>query len=85
MSELQKELLSMIIIFNDETLKPLKQLLENKLDEELLKIDSTTNIKELTINEKIDLLKSIQILNDSTSTISYEEALKSLGLEDDTL
>lgn len=85
MSELQKELLSMIIIFNDETLKPLKQLLENKLDEELLKIDSTTNIKGLTINEKIDLLKSIQILNDSTSTISYEEALKSLGLEDDTL
>lgn len=85
MSELQKELLSMIIIFNDETLEPLKQLLENKLDEELLKIDSTANINTLTINEKIDLLKSIQILNNSSSTISYEEALKLLDLEDDTL
>ena len=36
MSDLQKEILNMVIIFNDETLLSIKTLLENLLDNELL-------------------------------------------------
>ena len=58
MSDLQREILSMVIIFNDETLSSIKPLLEKLLDSELLKIDTNANIKEMDIYDKIDTLKT---------------------------
>ena len=78
MSDLQKEILNMIILFNDETLSSIKPLLEKILDDQLLKIDSNANIKEMDIYDKIDTLKAVVSLSDSTPTISYEDALKEL-------
>ena len=85
MSELQKEILNMVIIFNDETLSSIKPLLEKLLDVELLKIDSNANIKEMDIYDKIDALKAVASLSDNSTTISYEDALKDLGLAGDCL
>lgn len=85
MSDLQKEILNMVIIFNDETLSSIKPLLEKLLDNELLKIDSNANISEMDIYDKIDTLKAIASLKDTTPTISYEDALKELGLDGDSL
>lgn len=84
MSDLQKEILNMVIIFNDETLLSIKTLLENLLDNELLKIDSNTNLKEMDIYDKIDVFKALNSLKDST-TISYDNALKELGLDGDAV
>ena len=85
MSELQKEILNMVIIFNDETLSSIKPLLEKLLDIELLKIDSNANIKEMDIYDKIDALKAVASLSNNSTTISYEDALKELELEGDCL
>ena len=85
MSELQKEILNMVIIFNDETLSSIKPLLEKLLDVELLKIDSNANLKEMDIYDKIDTLKAVASLRDNSPSISYEDALKELGLEGDCL
>lgn len=88
MSDLQREILSMVIIFNDETLSSIKPLLEKILDSELLKTDANANIKEMDIYDKIDALKavaSLSDLSDNSPTISYEQALKELGLEGDCL
>lgn len=85
MSELQKEILNMVIIFNDETLSSIKPLLEKLLDVELLKIDSNANIKEMDIYDKIDALKAVASLSDNSPTISFADALKELGLEGDCL
>ena len=75
MSDLQREILSMVIIFNDETLSSIKPLLEKLLDNELLKIDSNANIKEMDIYDKIDTLKAVASLSDNSPTISYEDAI----------
>lgn len=83
MSDLQKEILNMVIIFNDETLSSIKPLLEKLLDDELLKIDSNANIKEMDIYDKIDVLKAVNSLNDTSPRISYEYVLKELGLDGD--
>lgn len=83
MSDLQKEILNMVIIFNDETLSSIKPLLEKLLDDELLKIDSNANIKEMDIYDKIDTLKSVASLDSNSPTISYEDVLKELGLDGD--
>ena len=83
MSDLQKEILNMVIIFNDETLSSIKPLLEKLLDSELLKIDSNANIKEMDIYDKIDALKAVASLSDNSPIISYEDALKELGLDGD--
>lgn len=83
MSDLQKEILNMVIIFNDETLSSIKPLLEKLLDDELLKIDSNANIKEMDIYDKIDVLKAVNSLNDTSPRISYEDVLKELGLDGD--
>ena len=85
MSDLQREILNMIIIFNDETLSSIKPLLEKLLDTELLKLDSNANIKEMDIYDKIDTLKAVASLNDNSPTISYEDALRELGLDGDCL
>ncbi len=85
MSDLQKEILNMIIIFNDETLSSIKPLLEKLLDTELLKLDSNANIKEMDIYDKIDTLKAVASLKDNSPTISYEDALRELGLDGDCL
>jgi len=68
MSDLQKEILNMVIIFNDETLSSIKPLLEKLLDSELLKIDSNANIIEMDIYDKIDTLKAVASLNDNSPT-----------------
>ena len=73
MSDLQREILSMVIIFNDETLSSIKPLLEKLLDSELLKIDANANIKEMDIYDKIDALKALASLSDNSPTISYED------------
>ena len=83
MSDLQRQILSMVIIFNEDTLSALRPILETKLDEELLKIDPNANIKEMDIYDKIDTLKAISTLNENTPNISYEDALKELGLDGD--
>lgn len=85
MSELQKELLNIIILFDNDTLQSLKPLLEQKLNNEILKIDSNANITEMDIYDKIDILKAYKTLNDQTPTISYEEALKELGIGGDVI
>ena len=85
MSDLQREILNMVIIFNDETLSSIKPLLEKLLDSELLKIDANANIKEMDIYDKIDTLKAVASLSNNSPTISYEDALKQLGLEGDCL
>lgn len=85
MSELQKEILNMVMIFNDETLSSIKPLLEKLLDVELLKIDSNANIKEMDIYDKIDALKAIASLRDNSPSISFEDALKELRLDGDCL
>ena len=58
MSDLQKELVNMIILFDNETLLSVKPMLEKILDEELLKIDKNANIKEMDLYDKIDVLKA---------------------------
>ena len=83
MSDLQKEILNMVIIFNDDTLLSIKPLLEKLLDTELLKLDPNANIKEMDIYDKIDTLKAVNLLKDKSPTISYKDALKELGLEGD--
>lgn len=85
MSELQKELLNIIILFDNDTLQSLKPLLEQKLNNEILKIDSNANINEMDIYDKIDILRAYKTLNDKTPTISYEEALRELGIGGDVL
>lgn len=75
MSDLQKELVSLIVLFDHETLLSVKPLLEAILDEELLKIDKNANIKEMDLCDKIDVLKANKILNDGEPTVSYQEAL----------
>lgn len=85
MSDLQKEILNMVIIFNDDTLLSIKPLLEKLLDTELLKLDSNANIKDMDIYDKIDTLKAVNSLNDNSPTISYNDALKELGLDGDLL
>ena len=45
MSELQKEILNMVIVFNNDTLLSVKPLLEKLLDSEILRIDSNANLK----------------------------------------
>ena len=82
MSELQKEILNMIIIFDNNTLLSVKPILEKLLDEEILRIDSNAKINEMDINDKIDTLKAVKELNTDT-TISYEEALKLLNIGGD--
>lgn len=73
MSDLQREILNMVIIFNDERLSSIKPLLEKLLDSELLKIDANANIKEMDIYDKIDALKAVASLSDNSPTISYED------------
>lgn len=75
MSDLQKEILNMVIIFNDDTLLSIKPLLEKLLDTELLKLDPNANIKEMDIYDKIDTLKAVNLLKDKSPTISYTDAL----------
>ena len=85
MSELQKEILSMVVLFDNDTLVSVKPLLENLLDAELLKLDQNANLKDMDIYDKIDTLKAIKILNSNSTTISYEEALNYLSLESDEI
>ncbi len=85
MSELQKEILNMVIVFNNDTLLSVKPLLEKLLDSEILRIDSNANLKEMDIYDKIDILKSIRILNTDSSNISYENAINELGLDGDEI
>lgn len=82
MSELQKEILSMIIILDNDTLLSMKPLLEKLLDTEILKLDSNANISQMDVYEKISVLKATRVLNDNTPTISYEDALKILGVDE---
>ena len=83
MSDLQKELVNMIILFDNETLLSVKPMLEKILDEELLKIDKNANIKEMDLYDKIDVLKANKTLNNNEPTITYEEALKELNIGGD--
>jgi len=83
MSELQKEILSMVIMFDNDILLSMKPLLEKLLDSELLKLDATVNLESMDIYDKIDTLKAVKVLNNNSSNISYDEALKQLGLESD--
>jgi len=83
MSELQKEILSMVIMFDNDILLSMKPLLEKLLDSELLKLDATVNLESMDIYDKIDTLKAVKILNNNSSNISYNEVLKQLGLESD--
>lgn len=76
MSDLQKELVNMIILFDNETLLSVKPLLEKILDEELLKIDKNANLKEMDLYDKIDVLRANKILENNEPTISLEKALK---------
>ncbi len=85
MSELQKEILNMVIVFNNDTLLSVKPLLEKLLDTEILRIDSNANLKEMDIYDKIDVLKSIRILNTDSSNISYKDAINELGLDGDEI
>ncbi len=85
MSELQKEILNMVIVFNNDTLLSVKPLLEKLLDAEILRIDSNANLKEMDIYDKIDVLKSIRILNTDSSNISYKDAINELGLDGDEI
>lgn len=85
MSELQKEILNMVIVFNNDTLLSVKPLLEKLLDAEILRIDSNANLKEMDIYDKIDVLKSIRILNTDFSNISYKDAINELGLDGDEI
>lgn len=85
MSELQKEILNMVIVFNNDTLLSVKPLLEKLLDSEILRIDSNANLKEMDIYDKIDILKSMRILNTDSSNISYENAINELGLDGDEI
>lgn len=85
MSELQKEILNMVIVFNNDTLLSVKPLLEKLLDSEILRIDSNANLKEMDIYDKIDVLKSIRILNTDSSNISYKNAINELGLDGDEI
>lgn len=85
MSELQKEILSMIIVFDNETLTSIKPLLEKLLDEELLRIDKHANIKDMDIYDKIDTIKAVKILNSNSENISYEEVIKQLRLDGDVI
>lgn len=85
MSELQKEILNMVIVFNNDTLLSVKPLLEELLDTEILRIDSNANLKEMDIYDKIDVLKSIRILNADSSNISYKDAINELGLDGDEI
>lgn len=84
MSEIQKEILNMVIIFDNETLVSMKPLLEKLLDNEILKIDSTAEINEMSIYDKIDVLKAIKNLN-KDNNISYNKAIKLLGLDGDDI
>lgn len=83
MSEIQKEILNMIIVFDNDTLTSIRPLLEKLLDEELLRIDKDANLKDMDIYDKIDTLKAVKILNSNSNTMSYEEAIKQLGLDGD--
>lgn len=83
MSELQKEILSMVIMFDNDILLSMKPLLEKLLDSELLKLDATVNLESMDIYDKIDTLKAVKVLNNNSSNISYDKALKQLGLESD--
>lgn len=85
MSELQKEILNMVIVFNNDTLLSVKPLLEKLLDAEILRIDSNANLKEMDIYDKIDVLKSIRILNTDSLNISYKDAINELGLDGDEI
>ncbi len=85
MSELQKQIISMLVVFDNDTLLSVKPLLEKLLDNEILKLDPNANIKEMDIYDKIDTLKAIQILTNKEKTISYEEAIKQLGLGGDII
>ncbi len=82
MSELQKQILNMIIVFDNNSLISAKNFLEKLLNEEILSIDPNANIDSMDLNDKIALLKSIQILNDDAPTISFEDALKELECDD---
>ena len=82
MSELQKEILSMIIILDNDSLLSVKPLLEQLLDSEILKLDSSANISQMDVYDKISVLKATRILNDNTPTISYEDALKELEVNE---
>lgn len=70
MSELQKEILSMVIMFDNDILLSMKPLFEKLLDDQLLKLDSTVDLKNMDIYDKIDTLKAIKILNNDSSSIS---------------
>lgn len=85
MSELQKEILSMVIMFDNDILLSMKPLLEKLLDSELLKLDATVSLESMDIYDKIDTLKAVKVLNNNSSNISYDEALKQLGLESDEI
>lgn len=85
MSELQKEIFNIIITLDNDSLLSMKPLLEKLLDIELLKIDPNANLKEMDVYDKIDVIKATQILNNNQKSISYEDALKALGLEDDNI
>ncbi len=85
MSELQKEILNMVIAFDNDTLLSMRPLLEKLLDDEILKIDPSTNLEGLDIYDKLDILKAIKLLNDNTPTIPYEEVIKQLGIGGDTV
>lgn len=85
MSDLQKELVNMIILFDNDTLQSVKSLLEKTLNAEILKIDPNANINEMDIYDKLDILKAYKALNDNTPTISYEDALKELGIGGDVV
>ena len=83
MSELQKELLNMIILFDNDTLLSVKPFLEKMLDSEILKLDKNANLNEMDMYDKIDILKANKILNNNEPTISLEEALKELNIGGD--
>ena len=80
MSELQKEVVSMVALLENNILLSVKPLLEELLDSKILKIDSNANIDEMDEYDKIALLRANQILNDGTDTIPYEEVMAELGL-----
>ena len=82
MSELQKEILSMIIILDNDSLLSMKPLLEKLLDSEILKLDPNANLSEMDVYDKISVLKATRILEDDSTTISYEDALKELGVDE---
>ena len=82
MSELQKEILSMIIILNNDSLLSMKPLLEQLLNTEILKLDPNANISQMDVYDKIAVLKATRILNDNTPTISYEDALNELEVNE---